>query len=133
MRRQLANGTPNISIRKTDLWFLPLLEKCLLPTRLSFLLPREVSLISNLLNHLLINALQLHLGARGNNISGIHSSERYTVDFEGAGDEEDALREVLEENDTLAAEAAGEKDEDGTRLEGGAGFGGVDGFANLKK
>jgi len=40
---------------------------------------------------------------------------------------------VLEENDALAAEAACEEDEDGTRLEGGAGFGGVDGFANLMK
>lgn len=40
---------------------------------------------------------------------------------------------MLEENDALAAEAAGEEDEDGTRLEGGAGFGRVDRFANLMR
>jgi len=38
---------------------------------------------------------------------------------------------VLEEDDSLAAEAAGEEDEDAAGGEGGAGAGGVDGFADL--
>lgn len=41
------------------------------------------------------------------------------------------MREVFKEDDALAAEAAGEEDEDGAGLEREAGAGGVDGFADL--
>ena len=39
---------------------------------------------------------------------------------------------MLEEDDALAAETAGEEDENAARLEGVAGAGGMDGFADLK-
>lgn len=39
---------------------------------------------------------------------------------------------MLEEDDALAAETAGEEDENAARLEGVAGAGGVDGFADLE-
>ena len=39
---------------------------------------------------------------------------------------------MLEEDDALAAETAGEEDEDAARLEGVAGAGGVYGFADLE-
>ncbi len=39
---------------------------------------------------------------------------------------------MLEEDDTLAAETAGEEDENAAGLEGEAGAGGVDGFADLE-
>jgi hypothetical protein len=39
---------------------------------------------------------------------------------------------VLEEDDSLAAESAGQEDEDSTGLQGGSGFGVVDGFARLE-
>lgn len=42
------------------------------------------------------------------------------------------MREVLEEDDALAAETAGEEDENAAGLEGVAGAGGVDGFADLE-
>ena len=40
---------------------------------------------------------------------------------------------MLEKDDALAAEAAGEEDENGAGLERGARFGGLDGFADLKR
>ena len=38
---------------------------------------------------------------------------------------------MLEEDDALAAESAGEEDEDAARLEGVAGAGGMNGFTDL--
>ena len=40
---------------------------------------------------------------------------------------------MLEEDDALAAETAGEEDENAARLERVAGTGGVDGFADLER
>jgi hypothetical protein len=54
-------------------------------------------------------------------IAGVDSSERNTVNFEWASNEEDTLWEVLQENDTLAAETTSEEDEDGAWSEGCSG------------
>jgi hypothetical protein len=43
----------------------------------------------------------------------IDASEGYTVRLEGAGDEEDALLELAQQDDALTAETAGKEDEDG--------------------
>lgn len=117
--------------KETNLRLLPLCEKPLLSLLLLRLLPREVSLASHLLYHLLVDPLQLHLRTRGNHVSRVYPAEGHAVHFEGAGHEEDALGEVFEEDDALAAETAGEEDEDAAWLEGGAWTGGVDGFADL--
>lgn len=37
------------------------------------------------------------------------------IGLEGAGDEEDALGELAQENDALASEATGKEDQDGAR------------------
>lgn len=113
------------------LGLLALLEKCLLPDLLLRLLPREIPLLCHLLHHLLVDPLEIYLHGCGDDISGIDPSQGDAVYFEGASDEEDALGEVLEEDDALAAETAGEEDEDCPGDEGGAGAGGVDGFADL--
>jgi hypothetical protein len=47
------------------------------------------------------------------NVAGVNTAEGNTVDFEGTGNEENTLAEVLQENDALAAEATSEEDEDG--------------------
>lgn len=39
---------------------------------------------------------------------------------------------MLQEDNTLAPEASGEENDDGTRLEGRTGFGRADGLANLE-
>lgn len=61
----------------------------------------------------------------------VHPSERNTVDLEGTGDEEDALAQVLKEDDTLATEAAGQEDQDSTGLEAIPDLRWADGLANL--
>lgn len=67
----------------------------------------------------------------GDNIAGVDSSERDTVDLERTGNEENTLVEVVQEDDTLATESTSEKDKDGTRGERSARSGSSDGFANL--
>lgn len=69
---------------------------------------------------------------RGDNVAGIDSSEGNTVDFERAGNEENALREVLQENHALTTETTSKKDKDGTGDKSGTGSRGTDGLANLK-
>ena len=61
--------------------------------------------------------MQVDLCARGYDISGVDSPQWHAVDLEGACDEEDTLGEVLEEDDSLAAESASQENEDGARLE----------------
>lgn len=68
----------------------------------------------------------------GDNIAGVDSSERYAVDLEGAGNQEDTLGKVLQEDDALSAETSSEEDEDSTGSEAGPRGGGSDGFANLE-
>lgn len=124
---------PGLSNRKqiTYLGLLSLLEESLLGLLLLALLLGEVVGGGSLLDGLLVNTLDVDARAGGDHIAGVHPSERNTVDLEGAGDEENTLVEVLEEDDTLATEATGEEDQNGTGLEAFPELGRTDGLANL--
>ena len=116
---------------KTDLWLLALLEEGLLACGLLLLLGSEVPLLADLLYRLAIDSLKIHLVRRGNDIAGVDPPEGNTVDFERTGHQQDALREVLEEDDTLSPEAAGKEDEDGARLKSLPWLRRLDGLAHL--
>jgi hypothetical protein len=66
------------------------------------------------------------------NVSCVDTSEGNAVDFEGTGNEEDALVKVVDEDNALATETTGEEDEDGTRLKRLSEFCRTDGFADLR-
>jgi hypothetical protein len=115
----------------THLGGLALLEESILSRLLGGLVLGEVAILGGLLQNGLIHAIQIHLGRSGDDIAGIYPSQGNAIDFERTGDEEDALGKVLEENNTLATEAASEENDDGTRLEGSPGFGRTQGLAGL--
>ncbi len=94
-----------------------MLEKGLLSGLLLGLLGREVLGLGNLVDLLLVHAGYVDLLRRRDHVLGIDSSQGDAVDFERAGDEEDALVESLEEHDALAPEATGKEDQDGTGLQ----------------
>lgn len=96
------------------LCLLALLEECLLTLLLLTLLCCKVLLTANLLYLLRIDAGKIDLVGSGDNIAGVDSSERNTVNLEWAGNKEDTLIEVLEENDARATETTSEKDENGS-------------------
>lgn len=54
----------------------------------------------------------------GDNVAGVDSAERDTVDLEWAGNQENTLGEVLQEDDALATETASEEDQNSTGGEG---------------
>jgi hypothetical protein len=58
-----------------------------------------------------INTLDIDLGAGGQGVSLVDSLEGDTIDLVGAGHEQEAGRQLLEEDDTSASEAAGEQHE----------------------
>lgn len=86
----------------------------------------------DLLDLLLVQARDVDLVGGGDDVSGVDASQGNAVDLEGAGDEQNTLVEGLEEDDALAAEAAGEKDQDGAGLERLPGRPGADGLADLR-
>jgi hypothetical protein len=115
----------------TYLGLLSLLEEGLLGLLLGLLLLGEVAGGGDLLDDGAVNTADVDAGAGGNDVAGVHPSEGDTVDLEGAGNEENTLVEVLEENDTLATEATGEEDQDSTGLEGLPDLSGADSLADL--
>jgi hypothetical protein len=115
----------------THLGLLSLLEESLLSLLLLSLLLGEVVGSRDLLEGSRVDTLEVDLAAGSDHIAGVHSSERDTVDLKGAGNEEDTLGEVLEENNALATETTSEENQDGTRLEALTGLGGADGLADL--
>lgn len=112
---------------------LTLLEEGLLTLLLSAPVTSEELIRRSLLYRGAINAGKVDLGGCGDDVAGVDSAEGNTVDLEGAGNEEDALGEGLEEDHTLATVAAGEEDQDGTRLERCARLVGALGLAGLKE
>lgn len=126
-------GPPAIrtNIRSTYLGLLSLLEESLLRLLLVFLVLGEVVRRRNLLESRLVNTADIDALAGGDHIAGVHAAEGNTVDLEGTSNEEDTLVEVLEEDDTLATEAAGKENQDGAGLEGLAVLGGTNRLADL--
>jgi hypothetical protein len=98
-----------------------LLEKLLLSVLLVTLLPRKVLLSGNLLNLRLVKTRDIDLLGCGNNVAGVNSSEGNTIDLERASNEKNALREMVQENDTLSTETTREKDENSAWSESRAG------------
>ena len=113
------------------LWFLSLLEECLLSLLLLTSLPCKVFRLSYLINLLLINTGQIDFVRCSDDIAGIDTAERNTVDLEWASDEENTLFEGFQENDTLATETTSEEDENSARSKSWSGSRGSDGFADL--
>lgn len=113
------------------LWLLALSEECFLTLLLLTSFPSKVGWLRNLVNLLLVNARDVDLVGCRNDVAGVDSSERNAVNLEWAGNEKDTLGKVLQEDDTLAAEATSEEDEDGARSERWARSVWADGFADL--
>lgn len=113
------------------LWLLSLLEEGLLAGLLLGLLADEVLGLGDLVDLLGVDAGQVDLLGGGDDVARVDPPQRHAVDLEGTGNEQDALVEVLEEDDTLAAEAAGEQDQDRAGLQGLAWLPGADGLADL--
>lgn len=113
------------------LGLLSLLEESLGASLLLGLLGGEVLGLRNLLNLGGVEAGHVDLVGSGDDVAGVDSSQGNAVDLEGTGDEQDTLVESLEKDDTLAAEAAGEQDQDGAGLESLSGGPRSDGLANL--
>lgn len=109
---------------------LALLEEGLLALAL-LLLARPVRVLARAVQHLVVHARDVDDRLGRNDVAVVDAAQRHTVGFVGAGDEEDALRELAEENDVLAAEAAGEEDQDGAGLERLAVFGWLGRLAGL--
>lgn len=101
----------------TYLGLLALLEERILTRLAGSLVLGEVAVGADLLQDLLVDSLEVDLGGGSDNVSGIYPSQRNAIDFEGTGDEENTLRKVLKENDTLAAETTSEEDNDGAGLQ----------------
>lgn len=114
------------------LWLLTLLEESLLTRLVRLLLPGEVALGADLVDNGGVNGADVNSGPGGDNVAGVDAADGDTVNLEGAGNEEDTLGEGLEEDNALATEATGEKDQDGTGLERGAGLVCVLGLADLE-
>jgi hypothetical protein len=119
--------------RKSYLCLLALLKEIILSLFLVTLLPSKVLVTRNLINLLLINTRQINFLGGGDNVAGVDAAERNTVDFEGAGNEENTLLEVLQQDDALATETTSEEDENGAGGEGWSGSRGANGFADLEQ
>lgn len=130
--RSLALRYVLSSCELTHLWLLALLEKLLLSWLLLTLLPGEVFLTRNLLDLLGVKSWNVDLERCGDNVAGVDSAERNTVDLEWTSNEEDTLGKALQENDTLATETASKENKDGTGSKGFARSRGSDRFADLK-
>ena len=61
---------------------------------------------------------KVDLGACRDDIGLVNTLQWHAVDLERAGNEEQAGRQLLEEDDSLATELASKEDEDGARCDG---------------
>lgn len=113
------------------LWLLALLEELGLAGLLVGRLTGEVLLVGDLLDLLGVDTGDINLVGCGDNVAGVDAADGDTVDLEWAGDEENTLVEGVQEDDTLATEAASEENEDGSGDEGRARGGSTDGLADL--
>jgi hypothetical protein len=91
----------------------------------------EVLRAGDLLNLLGVNPRDIDLVRCGDDVTGVDAADWDTVDLEWASDEENTLVEVVQEDDTLAAETTSEENENGAGDEGRARSGSTDGLADL--
>lgn len=114
------------------LWLLSLLEESVLASLVLNLVASEVLGLGDLLDLLLVQTSNVNLDGCGNDVTGVHTAQGNTVDLEGASDQKDTLLEGLDEDNTLATEAASKQDQDGTGLKGLARSPSADGLADLQ-
>jgi hypothetical protein len=72
-----------------------------------------------------IDTCDRDLGRGAESVDLVNALKRNAVDLVGAGDEEEAGLKLLEEDDSLSAETAGEEDEDGAGGDALAELGGL--------
>lgn len=113
------------------LWLLSLLEESLLAGLLLGLLADKVLGLGNLIDLLGVDTGEVDLLGCSDDVSGVDSSQGDAVDLEGAGDEQNTLVEGLQKDDTLAAETAGEQDQDRAGLQRLARLPSANGLADL--
>lgn len=109
---------------------LALLEERILALAL-LLLARPVLVLAHAVQDFGIEVGDIDGCAGRNNVAVVDAAQGNAVGLEGTGDQENALLELAQENDTLTRKATGEKDEDGSGLQRLAVFGGVGGLAGL--
>lgn len=108
---------------------------------LLLLIPKELSL-ALLLGLLLVgkvgrgelgnvNGLDRDNGRCGDDIAGVNSPQRNSVNLERTGDKESTILERLQQNDTLTPESAGEDDKNRARNKGSAEDSRTGSLANL--
>ena len=112
-----SSQSPRFTIN-AYLWLLSLLEELIFTLLLVTLLPGKVLLTSDLVNLLLVNTRQIDLVRCGDNVAGVDSAKRNTVNLEWASNEENTLGECLQEDDTLSTETTSEENEDSAGSEG---------------
>jgi len=115
----------------TYLRLLALLKKRLLGLLVLSLIPCPVLFRGYLLENCLVQALDVYLCLSCDNVSVVHTAERYTIDLERTGNEEHALVEIVQEDDPLAAETASEENKDGAGFQRFPKLGWANRFANL--
>lgn len=108
-----------------------MLEESLLGLLLLSLFLGEVIRGGNFLESGRVDSLEVDFAAGSDHIASIHPSEGDTVDLKGASNEENTLGEVLEKDNSLAAETTSKKDQDGTGLEALTRLGGTGSLADL--
>lgn len=122
----------HLPINEPYLRFLALFEEGLLARLVCLLVLGEVARLAGLLHNALVYTSEVHLGRSSDNVSCVDPSQWNAIDFERTGNEEDALLEVLQEDNALAAEATSKKDDDGAGSEGCANLGRAEGLAGLE-
>jgi len=95
------------------------------------LLARPVLVLADARDDFLVQAGDVDDGRGRDDVAVVDATQWDAVGLEGAGDEEHALFELAQEHDALAAEAAGEEDQDGSWGERLAVLGGVGCLARL--
>jgi hypothetical protein len=116
IRRFFKKGKRGV-VDQSYLWLLSLLQESVLALLLpALLLPGKVLGAGDLVHRLLVKTANVDFRRRGNHVSRVHPSEGHAIDLERSGHEQGAFLEVLQEDDSLAAESAGEENEDGAWL-----------------
>ena len=87
-----------------------IVEKGIFIARL--LLARPVGVFAHTGNDIGVDGRDINDSRGGNDVAVVDAAQGHAVGLEGARDEENALVELAQKHDALAAEAAREKDED---------------------